>query len=112
MTLAFYEGDILVAGTKEYPVKRVEAWSMSRQSAASFAHMATLTVSFKRSAITGTLRGAAVALTGSYAALPLDPLDAELRKSIEPELDTPAKLLQTTVTDGSAFVRLIVEDLK
>ncbi len=104
----------------------------------SFADMATVTASTKRATMSSGLRGEASTNLPSLKCTPLDPVDAELRHSLE--LDTVHELLQTFVDgvpdieegdilvvgaveypirscaewtwNGSAYLHLVVEDLK
>lgn len=108
---------------------------------ASFARMATVTASTKRSpAVSGGKRGAPATNIASLSCTPLDPVDPDLRQRLA--LETPHELLQTFVAGGldiregdvlvvgsqeypikacgdwwyrpeeADYVRLIVEDLK
>jgi len=104
------EGDLLVVGSTEYPIKSCAEWSTSKFLSGSFVRLATVAVSTKRSAIANGMRSApATNLTG-LTAMPLDPVSAEQAATVH--LETPAELVQTFVTDGSGFVHLILEVLK
>lgn len=110
------EGDVLVYGAKEYPIRAVSDWMMSKQSSSSFARMATLTVSTKRSTSSGGKRLAASTNVTGLKATPFDPASenairsAQLTKTII--FDTPIELLQTFITDGTGFVHLLIEETK
>ncbi len=108
-TLDIRPGDVLVVGTKEYPVRAVETWPWVG-STASFAHLATVTASTKRPpAIAAGKRGDAVTEISSLACLPLTPLSADVQRRLV--LDTPYQALQTIV-EGDSFLLVVVEDLK
>lgn len=99
------EGDVLVVGSKEYPIKACGDWEIPGMNTRSFRHMATASASTKR-----TKKGdPAVNLTG-LKCVPLMPVDHELRKRLA--LDTPHELKQTFIADATGFVHLIVEELK
>lgn len=99
------EGDLLVIGTKNYPIRSCAEWATTRMNTAGFRRMATLTVSTMR-----TKKGEPTALLSSLRCTPLDPVDSEIRRRLA--LDTPHELLQTFITDGSGFVHLVLEDIK
>jgi hypothetical protein len=112
MTIDIEYGNLLVMNGKDYPVKHVETWSMTRQSAASFSHLATATAQVKKSSIDANGNRTAASLqTQVYKALPLDPLSPEIVKTLEPALGTPASLRQTVISDSASFVLLVVEVL-
>ena len=105
------EGDILVTGGKDYPIKSCAEWKTNRMNTPGFRRMATETASTKRApAMSGGKRGDAVAKLIGLKCTPLDPVSAEIQKRVA--LDTPMELLQTFVTDGNGFVHLVLEDLK
>jgi hypothetical protein len=73
----------------------------------SFQKMATLTISTKRPpSIVDGKRGVPAENLSGVKALPLDPVDPEVR--IRLELDTPYEVLQTMVEDG---VDILAEDI-
>lgn len=105
------EGDTLVVGSKEYPIRSCEEWETTRMNTPGFRRMATKTASTKRApAISSGKRGDATTKLTNLKCTPLDPVSAEIQKRIA--LDTPMELLQTFLTDGSGFLLLVVEDLK
>ncbi len=99
------EGDVLVIGTKEYPIKSCGDWGVAGMSTRSFRHMATTDASTKRTKKSEP----ATNLTG-LKCIPLMPVDPELRKRLA--LETPHELKQTFIADATGFVHLIVEELK
>jgi hypothetical protein len=105
------EGDLLVVGSKEYPIRSCAEWETYRMNTPGFRRMATKSASTKRPpALSDGKRGApATNLTG-LKCTPLDPVSPEIQKRIA--LDTPMELLQTFLTDNAGFVHLVVEDLK
>ena len=105
------EGDTLVVGSKEYPIKECGEWSTDKMNTLGFRRMANVTASTKRPpAISGGKRGEATTKLSGLKCTPLDPVSSEIRKRVA--LDTPMELLQTFLTDGSGFVHLVVEELK
>ena len=104
----------------------------------SFADVATVTASTKRAVMTSGIQAEPTENLTSLKCTPLDPVDAELRHSLE--LETPHELLQTFVDgaldilegdvlvvgsneypirscagwtwDGSEYLHLVLEDLK
>lgn len=105
------EGDILVVGSKDYPIKSCADWQQQAFSTPGFRRMARVNASTKRApAISGGKRGDAVAKLLGLKCTPLDPVSADIQKRVA--LDTPMELLQTFITDGSGFVHLVIEDVK
>jgi hypothetical protein len=105
------EGDTLVVGGKDYPIKECAEWKTTRMNTPSFRRMAVETASTKRPpALSGGKRGEAVTNLSGLKCTPLDPVSSEIQKRIA--LETPMELLQTFITDGQGFVHLVVEDLK
>lgn len=105
------EGDTLVVGSEEYPVKAVEIWARTSFNTSSFAKMANVTASTKRNpAISGGKRGAqATSLTG-LSITPLDPVTQDVIERLA--LESPVRLLETFIADSTGFVHVIVEDLQ
>lgn len=108
MALDIVEGDILVVGANEYPIRSCAEW-------AGFAGLpikdAIVSCSTKRSpAIAGGKRGTPAANLVGLLCTPLDPVDPDLRRRME--LDTPHELLQTFIQGTTEFVHLVLEDLK
>jgi len=110
MTLAIREGNLLVIGAREYPIRSVADWTMSKQSASSFSRLATLSASTKGTSIASGKRQTGTTLLTGLKATPLDPVSPEVAETVH--LETPAELLETFITDGSGFVHLIVEALQ
>lgn len=110
-SLDIKEGDLLVVGGREYPIRHVAEWAMSRASYRSFARQATVSASTKRSpAVVSGKRGTpATNLTNLYCT-PLDPVDPETARRLV--LDTPHELKQTFLDSTTGFYHLVVEDLK
>ncbi len=105
------EGDLLVVNGKEYPIRSVAEWPMSQASYASFARLATKTVSTKGSpGLVNGKRGAPVTLLSNLKCHPLTPVDAETQRRMV--IDTPHEVKQTFLDSLSGFYHLIVEDLK
>jgi hypothetical protein len=105
------EGDTLVVGSREYPIRSCEEWETTRMNTLGFRRMATKAASTKRApAISSGKRGASTSHLTNLKCTPLDPVSAEIQRRIA--LDTPMELLQTFLTDGAGFVLIVVEDLK
>jgi hypothetical protein len=106
------EGDFLVIGSNEYPIRSVGEWSSLRlTSTKAFQKQATVSASTKRSpAIASGKRGTPATLLTGLSCTPLDPVDPEISRRLG--LDTPHELLQTFLADSTGFVVLIVEELK
>lgn len=119
MAVDIVEGDLIVVldglyvGT--YPVNDVAQWAMPAQSTKSFARLATVSVSRKRKAkdaVTGKITPAendATPLTGLKAIL--DPMDSQAMTGTDgvAGLDKPTQYLQAYITDGTSFVRVVLE---
>jgi hypothetical protein len=104
------EGDILVVGTKEYPIKACSEWSGSRMGMATFKRQATISASTKRAISNGDKRSPASSYLTGLTVTPLDPVNAQLATTFG--LDTPHELLQTFTGDATGYLQLILEDLK
>lgn len=105
------EGDVLVIGSAEYPIKYVGDWAGGLALTPSFRRQARLSASTKRSpAISGGKRGApATHLTG-LKCTPLDPASKEVKQRAA--LNTPHEVLQTFLADNTGYVQVAVEELK
>jgi len=109
MSLDIKEGDVLVVGANEYPIRSCEEWSW--RYSRTFRRMATVTASTKRNpALVSGKRGAPVANLSGVKCTPLDPISAELANRLE--LETPHELLVSFADGGDVFYRLVLEDLK
>lgn len=105
------EGDVLVVGSKDYPIKECGEWATDRMNTPGFRRMANVSASTKRApAISAGKRGAPVTNLTGLKCTPLDPVSSDIQKRVA--LDTPMELLQTFLTDGDGFVHLVLEDLK
>lgn len=112
MTMDIVEGDLLVVGDKEYPIKSCAEWETSRLNTSSFRRrMAIKECSTKRrGTVSSTNAGAYAEYLRHLFCTPLDPVNPEIQKRVA--LDAPMELLQTFLTDGDGFVHLVVEDVK
>lgn len=106
------EGNILVIGAVEYPIKTVDAYATTRLNTRAFARMATVTASIKRSGESGNLRTAPENWLTGLKCTPLDPVRIRPNAIVTEVLNSPAKMLQTFITDGDGFVKLEVENIK
>lgn len=111
MTLDIREGDWLVYGGKDYPIKSCAEWDTTRMSKTSFRRMAYKSAATKRRGTVSATSAGMIAdhLTG-LKCTPLDPVSPEIQKRVA--LDAPMELLQTFLTDGTGFIHLVVEDIK
>lgn len=109
MALDIREGDYLVNGTKEHPIKSCAEWAWSYGRGAR--RLMTLTVSTKRqpAMVSGKRGGRTTKLTG-LKSTPLDPVNAEIRQRLP--VASPYELLQAFVDGGDVFYHLILEDIK
>jgi len=104
------EGDFLVVGGREYPVRSCAEWTDWR-GGRGMSRLLSVTASTKRSpAVSGGKRGAPATHLTRVRCMPLDPVDADLAQRMG--LNTPHELLQTVADGGDAFYVLVVEDLK
>ena len=113
MALDIREGDYLVVGAKEYPIRACQEWAWTRQGAGGIRRFATLTASTKRQpVVTDGKRGTPVTKLTCVKHTPLDPIQTtpEIRERLD--LQTPHELLETYVNGGDVFYRLVLEDLK
>lgn len=109
MALDIREGDILVVGGSEYPIRSCAAWTWGHGRA--MRRLCTVTATTKRNpTVTAGKRGAPVAKLADLRCTPLDPLTAELAQRVG--LDTPHELLQTYVDGGDMYYELVLEELK
>lgn len=108
MSIDIREGDILVNGGNEYPIRSAAYWEGF---ASKPIQAANKTYSTKRSpAISSGKRGEPATNLVGLSGTPLDPVDPDIQRRLG--LDTPHELLQTYIYDASGFIHLIVEELK
>lgn len=114
MALDIKNGDVLVVGTEEYPIRAVSFWAgpSGTMPYTGLQRLANVTASTKRSpGIVGGKVGTPVTSIASLTCTPLDPVDPELRQRLG--LQTPHEVLQVFVPDtAGAFFHLILEELK
>jgi hypothetical protein len=114
MTMTIHEGDLLIVSgsTKEYPIRRSNAWETTRMNTLGFRRMATKTATIKRGpgVADGLSDGDATTAYSNLRCTPLDPASLEIQKSFG--LDAPIKLLETFVADNDGFIHLVVEDIQ
>jgi len=109
MALDIKEGDYLIVGGSEYPIRSCAEWAWTGGNG--IKSLLRVTASTKRQpAISSGKRGTPVTKLTGVKCTPLDPVDPELRNRLE--LDTPHELLQTIADGSGVFYRLILEDLK
>jgi hypothetical protein len=104
-------GDILVVGSTEYHIKAVGEWDAHRFGISrSFNRRATVSCSTKRRpTAVGAKQAVPTAKLSGLKCTPLDPVNPNL--SMTPITDTPVKLLQTFITDGTDFVQLELSEV-
>lgn len=101
-------GDLLINGSKKYPVKGVERWSLS---GAGLDALFTVVYSTQRApAISSGKRGAAVTNLSNVLGTELMPVQGELE--MRPALPTAAQSLECFLQDSGATLRVIVDDVK
>jgi hypothetical protein len=103
--ITIQEGDVLVIGTKKYPIVKCPVWEgESGMNTAGFQRDARVAYSVER-----TVKGSPSVIASGYCTY-LDPVDPELRRRLA--LDTPHNLKQTFIASTDSFAQLILEDLK
>lgn len=111
MSLDIKEGDTLMVGTKEYPIKSCADWSDWDYGSHGLRRFLKVKASTKRSpSMSSGKRGSSTMQIRSLKCTPLDPVSAEIAS--RPDLETPHELLQTFADGGDAFYHLILEDIK
>jgi hypothetical protein len=79
-------------------------------SSSSFARMAVVTASTKRSpVVSGGKRGTPTTQEASFACTPLDPIDPEVRQRLM--LDSPNVILETFVENSDGSLDIVVGDI-
>lgn len=111
MALNIRQGDVLVVGTKEYPILFCGEFSHESGSTASMKKMCRVTASTKRRpAVVSGKRGDPVTQIVSMKCTPLDPASAYARELVVRELpQAPINILETMVDGGDTFYTLVVE---
>lgn len=101
-------GDLLVSGSKQYPVTGVARWNLT---GAGLEALFTETYSTKRApAISSGKRGAATTNLTGILGTPLMPVANELEARAG--LPTAVQTLECFLQDSAATVRVVVEDVK
>lgn len=109
MALDIKEGDYLVVGGKDYPIRSCAEWSWI--GGTGIKRFLRVTASTKRQPALGSgVYGEMTTKLTDVKCMDLDPVDAELRGRLL--LDTPHELLQTVADGNGVFYQLILEDLK
>lgn len=104
------EGDVLVFGGGEYPIRSCEPWPWPTGTAPRLP-FAGKTASTRRSpAMSGGKRGEPATLLGSIRCTALYPATADILQ--REDLQTPHTLLQIYLDGGDVVYALVVEDLK
>lgn len=112
MALDIREGDILVVGSKEYPIRFCGDWSFSAGSTSSMQRMCSVTASTKRKpAVVGAVRGDAAAHLTNIKCMPLDPASGDDLR-VRQLTQAPYELLKTIVNGGSVFYEIFVENIR
>lgn len=110
MTVDILTGDIFVVGSSEYPVRKVNLWTLDNANSISFNGMLTVTASTKRSPAEDDddfIGPPAENLTG-LSCLPLSPVGDDLVEALG--LNTAKAYYRTFVADADGFVDLFLED--
>jgi len=104
------EGDVLVLGSTEYPIKSCEAWPWPAGTRGVVPFLGA-TASTKRSpGITAGKRGEPVAYLASVRSTALYPATPDILK--REDLQTPHTLLMAYLDGGDTVYALVVEDLR
>lgn len=112
MALDIKEGDYLVVGSREYPIRACQEWAWP-SGRGGIRLLLRLTVSTKRQpALVDGKRGAPATLLTGVRCTPLDPIQVtpEIRERLD--LRTPHEALETFVDGKDTYYRLVLEDLK
>ncbi len=112
MAIDIVTGDFLVIGSNEYPIKKSNVWLFDDASDASFADMATVSCSTKRSSTENNdmfITGIATNLSG-LSCLPLDPVSADMARA--QGLESAYELKYTMIADSTSYAQVFVEDVK
>lgn len=104
-------GDFLVVGGTEYPIRSVAVWVMRPSMSVAVRRLARVNAETKRNpdVVAGKRAAPETNLTG-LKCTPLDPIEPEIRERLA--INTPHTLLQTFVTDNESFLHLVLEDLQ
>ena len=110
MALDILPGDFLVVGSTEYPVRAVEDWSTHGFGTSnSFTLMASVSCTTKRPpAVSSGKRGAPAENLTGLKCTPLDRVQPELTAQIPSAM--PYDTLQTFISDGTDYSRLILDN--
>jgi len=110
LALDVREGDILVMGGSEYPIRSCAAWQWGSGGRAGRRVMNQAASTKRSPAMVNGKRGTPAAHLSGLRCSPLDPVAPDLAQRMG--LNTPHELLETTVDGGDAFYVLVVEELK
>ncbi|MCO5182186.1 MAG: hypothetical protein M9896_19280 [Candidatus Promineofilum sp.] len=111
MALDIREGDVLVVGDREHPIRSCGEWAWNRSQASGMRRMCSVTaVTMRSPQVVDGKRGALATHLRNVRCMPLDPVEPDLAQRMA--LNTPHELLQTTVDGGDVFYSLVLEDLK
>jgi hypothetical protein len=110
MALDIQAGDFLVVSSVEYPIRAVELWNAHGfGSSKAYALMATISCSTKRSpTVSSNKRGAPAAKLSGLYCTQLDRVQPELTAQVPAA--TPYDTLQTFISDGTDYARLILDN--
>jgi len=105
-------GDWLTVSSTDYPIRSVAEWDAHGFTGRGFAtRMATLSCSTKRNPdVSGGKRGSPTTNLTNLSCTQLDPVEPDLQERMG--LETPHKLLQTFIDDGTDYVHLVIEDVQ
>jgi len=110
MALDILAGDFLVVGSTEYPVRAIEHWTAHGFGISkSFVLQASVSCSTKRPpAVSSSKRGAPAEKLTGLKCTPIDRVQPELTFQIPTA--TPYDTLQTFISDGTDYARLILDN--
>lgn len=112
MAIDIQEGDFLVVGSDEYPIRAVADYDAHGFGASpAFGLLASVSCSTKRPPdVAGGKRAAPAEKLTGLSCTPLDPVNPEI--AIQMNMRTPYTTKQTFISDGTDYVKLILEDRK
>lgn len=110
MTLDIKSGDFLVIGSKSYPIKKANSWTMDDGDNASFEALSTVSCSIQRSPAedVNMLIGPAVDHLTGKTCIPLAPIGDQLAR--DTGLESVVGIYQTFIADADGYVHLLVQD--
>ncbi len=106
-------GDVLVVGSREYPVRVAASWPAANRAGIAIRRNATVDASTKRTPTETGKRGTPTTYLTGLKITPLDPMSGDRSTGMleTSGLDTPFVALQSFAQDDDGFVHMLLEDL-